>query len=295
MSSHRQEDGDMAAVTAAVGDTNVDGCTVASFGDEWSRFDQSGLDPEELGRIFNKYFKIFPWGQLPPNAEGFDMGCGSGRWAKLVAPRSGCLNCIDPSDAAITVAKNNLSAFQNVRFVKATADALTLHQASQDFGYSLGVLHHIPDTESALRACVELLKPGAPFLVYLYYRFDNRPPWFRMVWRMSELLRRGISRLPGGTKHFVTDAIALTVYWPFARLGRLSERLRLGMTNLPLYGYRNYSFYTMRTDSRDRFGTPLEQRFTREEIRDMMTRAGLRDVVFSEEEPYWCALGFRES
>ena len=32
------------------------------------------------------------------------MGCGSGRWASLVAPRVGHLNCIDPS-SAIDVAK----------------------------------------------------------------------------------------------------------------------------------------------------------------------------------------------
>lgn len=290
----RRHKGRVKATPRSESVSNVDRASVASFGDEWSRFDQAPVDPRELNRIFDQYFRIFPWGQLPPDAEGFDMGCGSGRWAKMVAPRVGYLNCVDPSDGALTVAKRNLSAYQNVRFLNASANDVPLAKTSQDFGYSLGVLHHIPDTESALRACVELLKPGAPFLVYLYYRFDNRPPWFPMVWRMSELLRRGISRSPGWTKHFVTDAIALTVYWPFARLGLLSERLGLGMTNLPLYGYRNYSFYTMRTDSRDRFGTPLEQRFTRDEIRDMMTRTGLRNIVFSEEEPYWCALGFRE-
>lgn len=273
---------------------NVNQSTVQSFGDEWSRFDQAPVDPEELSRIFAQYFGIFPWGELPFGAEGFDMGCGSGRWAKMVAPRVGCLNCVDPSDAALAVAKRTLSAFENVRFLNASANTVPLGRESQDFGYSLGVLHHTPDTNSALRACVELLKPGAPFLMYLYYRFDNRPAWYRTVWRLSELVRGGISRLPRGVKHFFTDIVALAVYWPFARLALLSERLGVGMTNLPLYGYRNYSFYTMRTDSLDRFGTPLEKRFTRDEIRDMMTRAGLCNVVFSEEEPYWCALGFRE-
>jgi hypothetical protein len=48
-----------------------------------------------------------------------------------------------------------------------------------DFGYSLGVLHHVADTEGALRAAVRTLKPGAPLLVYLYYAFDNRPRWSR--------------------------------------------------------------------------------------------------------------------
>ena len=49
----------------------------------------------------------------------------------------------------------------------------------------------------------------------------------------------------------------------------------------------------MRTDSRDRFGTPLELRFTRVQIERMLLDAGLRDIVFSDGEPYWCAVGFR--
>ena len=67
--------------------TNVDVKTVEGFGEEWSRFDQSELDEREHLQIFEDYFRIFPWESLPDNAVGFDLGCGSGRWAKLVAPR----------------------------------------------------------------------------------------------------------------------------------------------------------------------------------------------------------------
>jgi hypothetical protein len=49
----------------------------------------------------------------------------------------------------------------------------------------------------------------------------------------------------------------------------------------------------MRTDSRDRFGTPLEQRFTAAEVRTMMEQAGLKNIRLSEAEPYWCAVGFK--
>jgi hypothetical protein len=166
---------------------------------------------------------------------------------------------------------------------------------SQDFGYSLGVLHHIPDTRAAMRACVRLLKPGAPFLVYLYYRFENRPAWFQMVWRTSEILRAGISVLPSRPKQLVTDFITLTIYWPLARIARLGEHLGFKMRHLPLYAYREHSFYTMCTDARDRFGTRLEQRFTREEIRGMMEVAGLRNIIISENEPFWCAVGIKHA
>ena len=61
-------------------------------------------------------------------------------------------------------------------------DDLVLTANSQDFGYCLGVLHHIPDTLSGLKDCSKLLKPGAPFLLYLYYKFDNKPRWFRLIY-----------------------------------------------------------------------------------------------------------------
>ncbi len=272
---------------------NIDSKTVIGFGDEWSRFDQSHLSNEESSKIFNEYFSIFPWNELPSGAEGFDMGCGSGRWARLVAPRVALLHCIDPSEA-IEVAWKNLVEQKNIQFHQGTVDEPSILPNSQDFGYSLGVLHHVPDTASAIRSCVELLKPGAPLLLYLYYAFDNRPWWFRLIWNMSDYLRKIIIRLPAGLKNFVTDVIAFLIYWPLAKISLLVERIGSEVSSLPLSYYRHHSFYTMRTDARDRFGTPLEQRFTRQQIDEMMQEAGLIDIQFSDKAPFWCAVGRRK-
>ena len=264
---------------------NIDSLTVSGFGDEWSAFDQSALPEEERQAMFDGYFAVFPFGSLPPNAEGFDLGCGSGRWAALMAPRVGLLHCIDPAEKALEVARRNVPG---ARFHLADAGSIPLPDGSQDFGYSLGVLHHVPDTRKALEACVRKLKPGAPFLLYLYYAFDNRPAWYRLVWKGSDLLRRGICRLPFALRKAVTSGIALGVYWPLARISRAAG------PNFPLHAYRDSSFYTMRTDALDRFGTRLERRFTKEEIRQMMTDAGLTGIRFSDVVPYWTAVGFKE-
>jgi SAM-dependent methyltransferase len=271
---------------------NLDSRTVESFGDEWNRFDQSALAADESEVIFNGYFSTFPWKSLPAEATGFDMGCGTGRWARHVAPRVGRLHCIDPSNA-LAVAQRNLAACPNVEFHAAGVDDQCLPNASQDFGYSLGVLHHIPDTAAAMASCVRLLKPGAPFLVYLYYAFDNRSAGFRTLWRVSELGRWLVSRMPASLKHLTTECIAALVYYPLARTARLLERLGLPVAGIPLSFYRTHSFYTMRTDARDRFGTPLEQRFTRKQIHAMMVESGLGDIQFSETEPFWCATGIK--
>jgi hypothetical protein len=162
-----------------------------------------------------------------------------------------------------------------------------------DFGYSLGVLHHVPDTAGGLAACTRKLKPQAPFLVYLYYAFDNRPWWFRMIWRATDLARRFISHCPEPMKYGISQAAAAAVYWPLARAARLLERGGVDVSHFPLSAYRDRSFYTMRTDALDRFGTRLEQRFTRAQIVSMMEAAGLERVSVSPEMPFWCALGYR--
>ena len=269
---------------------NLDPKTVASFGDEWTRFDQSDVAVAEARKTFEEYFALFPWELLPPDAEGFDMGCGSGRWAYFVASKVGLLHCIDPS-SAIEVARSKLEQFKNVSFHRTSLDEMVLREQSQDFGYSLGVLHHVPDTQAAIVSCASLLKPGAPFLIYMYYAFDHRPLWFRMMWKIADLARRVIWRLPPKLKHLTTDLIALLVYWPLARLSMVIDRFGFSTASLPLSYYRNHSLYTMKTDSRDRFGTPLEKRFTREQIRQMMEQAGLENIVFREREPFWCAVG----
>lgn len=271
---------------------NIDNDVVAGFGNEWSRFDQSALTEEELGRMFDNYFSIFPWEKLPPNAVGFDLGCGSGRWAKLVAPRVGRLYLFDPSADALAVAKRNLTGVDNCEFALAGADNIPLEDESCDFGYSLGVLHHIPDTEAGMRACVAKIKPGAPFLVYLYYSFDNRPAWFRLIWRFSNAMRAAVCRMPHGMRYAISQILALLVYLPLARTALLIEKLGMKVANFPLSQYRHNSFYVMRNDALDRFGTRLERRFTKSEIQAMMERCGLENITFSTTS-FWTAVGFK--
>lgn len=273
--------------------TNIHPETIRGFGREWSAYDQNELRGAEYERVFDEYFEILDFDQLPSEAEGFDFGCGSGRWAASVAPRIGKLHCIDASREVLDVAQRRLSNIANVSFHLASSDCIPLPDSSQDFGYSLGVLHHIPNTALALRDCVQKLKIGAPFLLYIYYRLENRPAWYRGLWRLVDILRRGVSRLPFEIRKAVTVTIATLVYWPLARAALVVERSGRNVRNMPLSAYRNKSFYTMRTDALDRFGTRLEQRFSRAEIERMMKDAGLESIRFRDAVPYWIACGVR--
>jgi SAM-dependent methyltransferase len=272
---------------------NVDPATVDGFGEEWTRFDQAALDEAEREGLFEQYFAVFPWEALPPDAVGVDIGCGSGRWAKTVADRVGELHCVDASPEALAVARRTLAGKPNCAFHVASVGDLPFAAGSMDFAYSLGVLHHVPDTQAALASAARVLKPGAPLLVYLYYALDNRPGWYRALWLATDLVRRVVSRSPLPVRVATTAAIAALVYLPLARLAKLVAALGLNAEGLPLALYRDRSFYTMRTDAFDRFGTRLERRFTAAQVVEMMRAAGLDDVVISPSLPYWCAVGRR--
>lgn len=270
---------------------NFDSNVIDDFGDEWNAYNQSSVDYAELEKQFLDYFKLFLWDESITNGVGADFGCGSGRWARFVSDKVKSLICIDASEKALNVAKKNLADKNNCQIMLAKTGELPIPDNSLDFAYSLGVLHHLPDTAAAIKDCVTKIKSGAPFLLYLYYAFDNRPKWFAFIWKCSDIFRRVISKMPFIIKYPLSNVIAAIVYYPIARLSLLSEKMGVDVSNVPLTEYRAKSFYTMRTDALDRFGTRLENRFTQEQIKKMMEGAGLTNILFSDIAPYWCAIG----
>jgi ubiquinone/menaquinone biosynthesis C-methylase UbiE len=264
--------------------------TVEGFGKEWEAFDQSGLNENERQILFQKYFDILPETILTKQTLCADIGCGSGRWAQLVAPKVGTLYLIDASHQALDVAKKNLAKEKNCIFYNSSAGDLPFNDESLDFAYSLGVLHHVPDTAKAIMHIVTKIKPGGYFLTYLYYSFDNRSRLYKYIWQVSDIFRIVISRLPFWLRIFVSQLIAAFVYFPFAKTALLLDKMKILPSAWPLAFYKNSSFYTMRTDALDRFGTRLEHRFSKKKISEMLSDAGLIDIVFSNAEPFWCAV-----
>jgi ubiquinone/menaquinone biosynthesis C-methylase UbiE len=269
---------------------NVDLRTIDGFGLQWRDFDQAHSASGDLDQAFGKYFEGFPWSGIDQRSIGLDAGCGSGRWAKFVAPKVGKLICVDASAGAAKVAQANLESFDNCSVQVCTLEEIPIADNTLDFAYCLGVLHYIPDPGSALSAIVRKLKPGAPLLLYVYYALDNRSMWFRCIFRGVDLVRRAIAKMPYTIRRALSDVIAASVYLPLARLSRFLESKGFDVTGIPLSAYRHRSFYTMRTDCLDRFGNHLEHRFTRQQLHALLEEAGMTNIVIPTDEPYWRAL-----
>ena len=166
---------------------NIDPATVASFGDEWTRFDR--FSDTDVQRIGDEYFDVVTPGMLPADAVALDLGCGSGRWALYVASRCAFVEAVDPSDAVLA-AQAMTRDRPNVRVTQASVDTLPFPDDSFDFILCLGALHHMPDTAAALKAAVRKLRPGGWMLVYIYYALENRSPGYRLLFGVSDVGRR---------------------------------------------------------------------------------------------------------
>lgn len=274
------------------GSDNIDHEVVGSFGAEWSKFHD--FDNKELIKIGEEYFDILDHSMINKNTYGIDIGCGTGRWTKCLLDRVGFMEAIDPSEA-IFAADKLLDGASNVRLSIASTDNIPFPDETFDFGMSIGVLHHIPNTPRAMADCVKKVKKGGYFYTYLYYSLDNKGTFSKALLSVVTGIRQVVSRLPAGVKKVVCDLLAVFVYMPFVLLARFFWVIGLKKiaVKIPLSSYRNKSFYIIRNDALDRFGTKLEQRFSKKEIIEMMTQAGLENIIVSDKEPYWHAVGKR--
>ncbi len=269
---------------------NIDKKVVDEFGAEWLKFND--FTDKRIKIAAGEYFDIIDNTIVNKNTYALDIGCGSGRWTKYLAAKAGFIEAVDPSDA-IFAADNLLRNVENVRLSKASVDTLPFPDETFDFAMSVGVLHHIPNTQQALIDCVRKVKKGGYFYLYLYYNLDERGPIFRTLFRLTDIIRNIICKFPSGLKKFVCDILAVIIYMPlilfakflsFVNLKKLSKKI-------PLSAYSNKPFFIIRNDSLDRFGTRLEQRFSRNQIEEMMTKSGLGQILVSAGIPFYHAIG----
>lgn len=272
-------------------DQNLDQQVIDSFGHEWSAFDyaESATD-DALDSQFLAYCTPIDLTQFNSKSSvAADFGAGSGRWASRLLPHFSLVYALEPSDGANKVLKNKFSKDSRMTILQETVGANSIPAGSLDLAMSLGVLHHIPDTELAIRDVATKIKSGGVFLCYLYYKLENKPVFYRGLFWASNSLRWVISRLPYALRKSIARVIAALIYLPLARTAKLLSSTGKNVSNFPLHHYADMPFVMLQNDALDRFGTRLEQRFSKKEITEMLGNADfdLSTLKFSDVEPFW--------
>jgi len=272
-------------------DENLDQGVIDGFGHEWEAFDYAETETvEALDAQFAAYCAPLDLGQFnPATSVAGDFGAGSGRWSSRLAPNFSRVYALEPSDGANKVLKSKFASDSKIVVLQETVGVNSIPAASLDLAMSLGVLHHIPDTALAIKDVARSIKPGGVFLCYLYYNLENKPAYYKLIFKGVNVVRRVISASPQPLRRLSATIIAGFVYWPLARLSKVLSKLGRNTANLPLHHYADMPFVMLENDALDRFGTSLEQRFSKGEITEMLRAADfdLATLRFSEMEPFW--------
>jgi SAM-dependent methyltransferase len=272
-------------------DENLDQEVINSFGHEWAAFDYSEAQTNEaLDAQFLAYCEPIDLSQFNPETSiAADFGAGSGRWTSRLLPYFSQVYALEPSDGANKVLSKKFLNESRVEILQETVGLNSIPSNSLDLAISLGVLHHIPDTGLAIKDVTSKIKSGGVFLCYLYYKLDNKPIYYRALFWASNSIRWVISRLPYVMRRMIARVIATAVYLPLARTSKFLAKRGLNVSNIPLHHYADMPFVMLQNDALDRFGTRLEQRFSKKEITEMLGNAGfdLSTLRFSDIEPFW--------
>ena len=97
-----------------------------------------------------------------------------------------------------------------------------------------------------------------------------------MIWLVTNPIRFVVSRLPFKIKFLISQLIAFLIYFPLARLSKLFKKLGLKTENFPMNQYQDLSFYVMRTDALDRFGTRVEKDFQKNKFKKILEESNLK-------------------
>ena len=110
-----------------------------------------------------------------------NIGCGGGYEGLLFAGYGTRYIGVDFSHNAVLYTKKLITnAGFKVDTFQCEAEALPFQDASIDFVYSSGVLHHTPNTENTLKEALRVLKPGGTAMIGLYATYSIMFMWYRL-------------------------------------------------------------------------------------------------------------------
>lgn len=172
-----------------------------SFGFQWNRFARTQLD-SATGTTRSRDTFIQKTGWSLDDLQGarvLDAGCGMGRFAEVCADAGAEVHAVDLS-TAVEAASQNLERRSDVRTYQADIMNLPFPNESFDFIYSIGVLHHTPDTKAAFLRLQPLLKPGGAIAIWVYStqlraRYLGGEMLRRITTRLSKRWLLGMSRI----------------------------------------------------------------------------------------------------
>jgi SAM-dependent methyltransferase len=261
--------------------------TLASFGFEWTSFDDVREEDEGLSEV---YFRDVDLEGLAGKV-GLDAGCGKGRYTRVLATHLAATAALDGS-AAVESAARNLAEFPSLVVVKSDLREAPFAPESFDFISTLGVLHHLDDPKAGFDRLLTHLAPGGQLLLYLYSR-PSTPGLRATALRLATQVRKVTVRMPHRLLKAVSAPIAAVLYYGLVVPGSIGDRHGVkALSRLPMDAYRGKPLRSLVLDTFDRLSAPVEHRYVWSDLAPWFEEAGL-EVDAARDETGWFVLAHR--
>lgn len=244
--------------------------TQQSFGRQWLRYEVQHVPEDEKTFEAKTGFRLKDLKGL----QVLDAGCGGGRYSYLSARSGAQVTAVDIS-RAVEKTSQLCSTFNNIDIIQASITQLPLKTGQFDRIYSIGVLHHTPNTESAFQALVPYLKPGGVIAIWVY------PKWSATRETMNNFWRSITTRLPHPVVH-AASVLSAPLGGARERMYRSKSRLLARVawqTEKLLPGFSNHPDRRQRIcDTFDWLTPQYQWHHTPEEVRGWFEAAGLVNI-----------------
>lgn len=263
---------------------NIKEKTVQDFGEQWTAYPENegvyaGLDTlrDLCGPLFDiEKFK---------GATVADIGSGNGRIVNMLLEAGAArVIAVEPSKAFEMMLENTKANKDRITYLNIPGDAL--QETDLDYVVSFGVIHHIHEPDSTMRAMYSALKSGGQALIWLYGKEGNGLYLF-----FARPLRVITKRLPHKVLHY------------FAKMLDFFLRLYIKACKhfkLPMYEYMNNVLAKWTPHIRfitiyDQLNPAYAKYYTQAEVVDLMSRAGFKNIRLYHRHGYsWTVVGDRE-
>ena len=158
--------------------------------------------PHALQRFGDAFLRTYPYLRRYTDTEDLsdqrvlEIGLGYGTLGELIASRTPRYHGVDIAGSPLAMMRYRLSGLDRAdegRLLQASVLALPYRDASFDYVYSIGCLHHTGNLPQAVSEVHRGLASGGKSIVMLYNRYSFR----RLVHIPLLALRQSLARGPG--------------------------------------------------------------------------------------------------
>lgn len=224
-------------------------------------------------RFFDSSRPYMPYRELPfeaeipfeqlANLDVLEIGVGQGSHAGLIAPRAKSFTGIDLTEPAVesTRKRMELIRVKTARIMQMDAEEMTFPDASFDYIWTWGVVHHSADTRRILEQMHRVLRPGGRANVMVYHRSIWKYYVFDGFLKRVQQGRAFFSRTLHEVNQAATDGALARAYRP-AEWQQLAGDL-FTMDEFRFYGLKNDMIPLPAGRMKDRIEAVLPDALTR--------------------------------